>query len=152
LPQLRKGEAIGLNHSRYLLIEFPSRGVPHYANRLFFELQSEGYIPTIAHPERNKEISQNLEVLYNLINQGALAQLTSSSLQGIQGKKIQKISIQMIEYNLVHFIASDAHHESQRPFIMKSIYNNKKLKKYEKNIETLINNAKYIGNDEDVIK
>ena len=113
LPQLRKGEAIGLNHSRYLLIEFPSRGVPHYANRLFFELQSEGYIPIIAHPERNKEISQNLDVLYNLINQGALAQLTSSSLQGIQGKKIQKISIQMIENNLVHFIASDAHHESQ---------------------------------------
>lgn len=132
LPQLRKGEAIGLNHSRYLLIEFPSRGVPHYANRLFFELQSEGYIPIIAHPERNKEISQNLDVLYNLINQGALAQLTSSSLQGIQGKKIQKISIQMIENNLVHFIASDAHHESQRPFIMKSLYNNKKLKKYEK--------------------
>lgn len=152
LPQLRKGEAIGLNHSRYLLIEFPSRGVPHYANRLFFELQSEGYIPIIAHPERNKEISQNLDVLYNLINQGALAQLTSSSLQGIQGKKIQKISIQMIENNLGHFIASDAHHESQRPFIMKSLYNNKKLKKYEKNIENLINNAKYIVNDEDVIK
>ena len=152
LPQLRKGEAIGLNHSRYLLIEFPSRGVPHYANRLFFELQSEGYIPIIAHPERNKEISQNLDVLYNLINQGALVQLTSSSLQGIQGKKIQKISIQMIENNLVHFIASDAHHESQRPFIMKSLYNNKKLKKYEKNIENLINNAKYIVNDEDVIK
>ena len=152
LPQLRKGEAIGLNHSRYLLIEFPSRGVPHYANRLFFELQSEGYIPIIAHPERNKEISQNLDILYNLINQGALAQLTSSSLQGIQGKKIQKISIQMIENNLVHFIASDAHHESQRPFIMKSLYNNKKLKKYEKSIENLINNAKYIVNDEDVIK
>ncbi|MDM7862353.1 tyrosine-protein phosphatase [Staphylococcus borealis] len=70
LPQLRKGEAIGLNHSRYILIEFPSRGVPHYANRLFFELQSEGYIPIIAHPERNKEISQNLDVLYNLINKG----------------------------------------------------------------------------------
>lgn len=58
----------------------------------------------------------------------------------------------MIENNLVHFIASDAHHESQRPFIMKSLYNNKKLKKYEKNIENLINNAKYIVNDEDVIK
>ena len=57
----------------------------------------------------------------------------------------------MIENNLVHFIASDAHHESQRPFIMKSLYNNKKLKN-KKNIENLINNAKYIVNDEDVIK
>ena len=149
LPQLRKGEAIGLNHSRYLLIEFPSRGVPHYTKRLFFELQSEGYIPIIAHPERNKEISQNLDVLYNLINQGALAQLTSSSLQGVQGKNT-KISIQMIENNLVHFIASDAHHESQRPFIMESLYKTKI--KNMKNIENLMNNAKYIIDDEDVIK
>ena len=38
----------------------------------------------------------------------------------------------MIENNLVHFIASDAHHESQRPFIMKSLYNNKKLKNMKK--------------------
>lgn len=35
IPQLDKGEAIGLNHSKYLLIELPSRGVPHYTNRLF---------------------------------------------------------------------------------------------------------------------
>ena len=37
----------------------------------------------------------------------------------------------MIENNLVHFIASDAHHESQRPFIMESLYKTK-IKKYEK--------------------
>ena len=88
-------------------------------------------------------------MLYNLINQGALAQLTSSSLQGVQGKNT-KISIQMIENNLVHFIASDAHHESQRPFIMESLYKTKI--KNMKNIENLMNNAKYIIDDEDVIK
>lgn len=90
IPQLEKGEAIGLNHSKYLLIEFPSGGVPHYTNRLFFELQSKGYVPIIAHPERNKEISQNLDVLFQLVNEGALSQLTSASLSGIHGKKIQK--------------------------------------------------------------
>ena len=150
IQQLEKGEAIGLNHSKYLLIEFPSGRVPHYTNRLFFELQSKGYVPIIAHPERNKEISQNLDVLFDLVNGGALSQLTSASLLGVHGKKLQKISIQMIENNLVHFIASDAHHVSQRPFIMKSLHSNKKLKKYEKNIENLINNAKYIVNNEDV--
>ena len=68
IQQLEKGEAIGLNHSKYLLIEFPSGRVPHYTNRLFFELQSKGYVPIIAHPERNKEISQNLDVLFDLVN------------------------------------------------------------------------------------
>ena len=42
--------------------------------------------------------------------------------------KTTKISIQMIENNLVHFIASDAHHVSQRPFIMKSLHSNKNSK------------------------
>ncbi|WP_085059968.1 tyrosine-protein phosphatase [Staphylococcus haemolyticus] len=152
IPQLEKGEAIGLNHSKYLLIEFPSGGVPHYTNRLFFELQSKGYVPIIAHPERNKEISQNLDVLFKLINEGALSQLTSASLLGKHGKKIQKISLQMIENNLVHFIASDAHHETQRPFIMESLYKDRRLKKYEKSIKSLVNNANYIVKNEDIRK
>lgn len=44
----------------------------------------------------------------------------------------------MIENNLVHFIASDAHHETQRPFIMESLYKDRKLKKYEKSIKILL--------------
>ena len=105
-------------------------GVPHYTNRLFFELQSKGYVPIIAHPERNKEISQNLDVLFDLVNGGALSQLTSASL--VNMVKITKISIQMIENNLVHFIASDAHHDTNRPFVLESLFNDKKLNKYQK--------------------
>lgn len=152
IPQLEKGEAIGLNRSKYLLIEFPSGGVPHYTNRFFFELQSKGYVPIIAHPERNKEISQNLDVLFELVNEGALSQLTSASLIGKHGKKIQKISIQMMENNLVHFIASDAHHETNRPFIMNDLFEDKKLKKYEESIKMLMNNAKFVIDDKDLAK
>ena len=91
LPQLENNQIIGLNHSKYLLIELPSGHVPHYTGRLFFELQSKGYVPIIAHPERNKEISANLDVLYELINAGALSQLTTASLMGHHGKKTQKM-------------------------------------------------------------
>lgn len=93
IPQLEKGKIIGLNHSKYLLIELPSGNVPHYTSRLFYELQSKGYIPIIAHPERNKEISQNLDLLFDLVNAGALSQLTSATLAGKHGKKLQNISI-----------------------------------------------------------
>lgn len=152
IPQLEKGEAIGLNRSKYLLIELPSGGVPHYTNRLFFDLQSKGYIPVIAHPERNKEISQNLDVLFNLVNGGALSQLTSASLIGKHGKKLQKISIQMIENDLVHFVASDAHHDTNRPFILNSIFKEKKLSKYEEKLKELIQNAQVILNNQDLKK
>ena len=33
--------------------------------------------------------------------------------------------LQMIENNLVHFIASDAHHDTKRPFIMESLFKDK---------------------------
>ena len=79
-----------MNHSKYLLIEFPSGG--YYTNRLFFELQSKGYVPIIAHPERNKEISQNLDVLFDLVNGGALSQLTSASLIGKHGKNYKNLN------------------------------------------------------------
>lgn len=152
IPQLENGEAIGLNHSKYLLIELPSNDIPHYTKRLFYELQSRGYIPIIAHPERNKRIITNLDDLYDLINSGALSQLTSASLVGHYGKKIQKLSIQMIENNLTHFIASDAHHTKQRPFIMNELFDNKKIHKYEKNIQKLIENAQFVIQNKDIVK
>ncbi len=152
LPQLKQGKIIGLNNSKYILIEFPSSNVPHYAKRLFFELQSEGYVPIIAHPERNKEISQNLDVLFELINGGALSQLTAASLLGNHGKKLQKISIQMIENNLTHFIASDAHNAENRPFVINSLFNEKKLAPYKNQINQFYVNAKRVISDQDIAK
>ena len=152
LSQLENNQIIGLNHSKYLLIELPSGHVPHYTGRLFFELQSKGYVPIIAHPERNKEISSNLDVLYDLINAGALSQLTTASLIGKQGKKIQKTCLDMIENNLTHFVASDAHHVEKRPFIMESLFKERKLKKHHEEIQSLINNAKFILDNKDLPK
>ena len=47
LPEIEKGNILSLNHSKYLLIELPSNGVPHYTERLFYELLSEGYVPLL---------------------------------------------------------------------------------------------------------
>jgi hypothetical protein len=34
---------------------------------VFYELQLNGYVPVIAHPERNREIRENPSVLYSLV-------------------------------------------------------------------------------------
>jgi len=108
---------------QYLLIEFPTATVPTYTERLFFELQNKGIIPIIVHPERNHEIYENPEVLKNLVEKGALSQLTAVSYTGGLGNKIQKFSKQLIEADLVHFIASDSHNVTNRPFYMKEAKN-----------------------------
>ncbi|MFZ0445437.1 MAG: CpsB/CapC family capsule biosynthesis tyrosine phosphatase [Bacillus sp. (in: firmicutes)] len=115
---LSGGKILPLNETNYLFIEFPSGSVPRYAERLFFDLQTEGLIPIIVHPERNQEIIENPELLYRFVNNGALSQLTAGSLTGYFGKKIKKFSEQLIEADLTHFIASDAHNIRNRTFKM----------------------------------
>ena len=79
------GRILPLNETNYLFIEFPSGSVPRYAERLFFDLQTEGLIPIIVHPERNQEIIENPDLLYKFVNNGALSQ--PGVLRVILGKK-----------------------------------------------------------------
>jgi protein-tyrosine phosphatase len=117
------GELLTLtNESQYIFIEFPSNHVPRYAEQLLFDIQMKGLVPIIVHPERNAEISENPELLYQFVKKGALTQLTAASVAGDFGKKIKKFSLQMIEANLAHFIASDAHNTTNRAFHMREAY------------------------------
>ena len=148
--ELDSNQAIALANSQYILIELPSGHVPSSTKQIIFELQKRGYTPIIAHPERNKAIANDLKLLYELVNSGALAQLTTTSLNGGLGKKLQQVSLQMIDYNLVHFIASDAHNVDSRPFIMDSLFRNKKLKAYHDELNQMIKNAESLLNKERV--
>jgi protein-tyrosine phosphatase len=107
---------LSLNGSKYILVEFPSDHVPRYAEKLLFDIQLKGYIPIIAHPERNREIMTNPHLLLNLVKKGAASQVTAASLAGKFGKKIKKFSLQLVESNLTHFMASDAHNRTNRNF------------------------------------
>ena len=76
----------------------------------------------VVHPERNRIIQEDPHKLKELVQHGALAQLTAASYTGGFGKQIQKLSKQMIEADLVHFIASDAHNTGNRAFHMKEAH------------------------------
>jgi protein-tyrosine phosphatase len=106
----------------YVLIELPYDHVPAYTQRLLFDLQVEGYVPIIAHPERNHEIRERPSILYRMIEKGALAQLTAASIAGEFSSKYQAISRKLIEHELIHFIASDAHNVTRRGFALKAAY------------------------------
>ncbi|EJX17146.1 hypothetical protein SOJ_25950 [Staphylococcus sp. OJ82] len=152
IDDLHNGKIEGINNSKYLLIEFPSNEVPHYSHKLFYELQTMGYVPIIAHPERNKAITENLDILFNLVNVGALSQITSSSLLGDFGRKVKKSSLQMIDNNLTHFVASDAHSSDVRTFVMEKLFRERNLKIYYEDLERLVENGKAVINNEEVSK
>lgn len=124
LKGLAIGEVCTLNDTNYIFIELPAGHVPRYTEKMIYELQLEGKIPVIVHPERNQEITERPDILYKLVKNGALSQVTASSISGKFGKKIKGFSEQLIDSNLVHFIASDAHNTNRRGFHLVHAYDN----------------------------
>ncbi|KMK78299.1 tyrosine-protein phosphatase [Alkalihalobacillus pseudalcaliphilus] len=150
--ELQEGIALSMaDLGTYVFIEFSSNHVPRYAKTLFYQLQVAGYYPIIVHPERNSEIVQNSSLLYEFVNSGVYTQITSSSLTGDNGKNIQKFTKQLIEHNLTHMIASDAHNVTTRPFRMKKAYEvlqsefgSEIVSQYKENAERILNNKALI--------
>lgn len=114
--RLRAGNVLTLNDNHtYLLVELPSSLLPPDYERVIYDIQVQGIIPVIAHPERNLVIMRNPAILQKLTERGILAQITSASVTGEFGKEIQKCARQLIEQGSVQFLASDAHtHEGRR--------------------------------------
>lgn len=122
LADIEKGDIQTVNDTKYILIEFPSDSVPHYASQLFYDLQMNGFQPVIVHPERNRELMTNHHKMYELVHNGALTQVTAASVVGKFGKQIQAFSHQLVEANLTHFVASDAHNTTTRGFLLRDAY------------------------------
>ncbi len=110
---LEDGTICTLNNSSYILIEFPLTSIPPFTNDFLYRLQIKGYKPILAHPERNKEILKNPDILYDLVRRGIFIQMIQK-LTGIQGREIAKKSMMFLEHKMVHFISSDAHSVNTR--------------------------------------
>ncbi|MET1179948.1 CpsB/CapC family capsule biosynthesis tyrosine phosphatase [Peribacillus simplex] len=120
---LEKKEILTLDdNGTYLLLELPSGRVPTYTQEVIYELLLKEITPIIVHPERNKELIANHKLLFELVQEGALTQLTSGSIIGNFGKSIQSFSKKIIEHNLAHFIATDAHNIGSRGFTLQHAY------------------------------
>ena len=115
-------ELLTVANSKYILLELPHSYVPAYLLDLLNEFSIRGIVPVIAHPERNKEVGETPELLEAWIRQGALCQVTAHSLIGQFGRRIQKLSVQLLKRGLIHFVSSDAHNYHTRSFALREAY------------------------------
>ncbi|WP_084315701.1 tyrosine-protein phosphatase [Thalassobacillus devorans] len=142
---LKKEEILPLNiDSGYIFVELPSDQVPRYTKRLLFDLQRDGFKPVIVHPERNKKLIQEPDLLYQFVKGGAYTQVTAASVAGKFGKSIQKFSHQLIEAKLTHLIASDAHNTHSRGFCMKEAYDDIRKQHGTSSVYQFTENAFYV--------
>jgi protein-tyrosine phosphatase len=113
------GGIVPLAGSRYILLEFAAHAIPPLVEQPLYRAQLDGWIPIIAHPERNLVLQTKPELLKSLMRLGAKAQISSGSLTGQFGSSVQKIAIQWLKKGLVHFVATDAHNVTRRPPIVR---------------------------------
>ena len=115
LEDIQAGRLATLNGSSYLLLELWTNTWLPETEQVIFHLRAHGIIPIIAHPERYHTIQQDPHRLAALLQQGALAQLTASSLTGMQGNTARRCAETLLKQGLIHCIASDAHGLHRRP-------------------------------------
>ena len=108
--------------NRFLLLEFPDDDVPTYSADMIFNLMQRGITVQIAHPERNTKLMAQPEILYQLVERGAIAQVTASSYVGVFGKKVQKFAEAIVSHNLGHVFVSDVHDLPNRTYNMQAAF------------------------------
>ena len=143
-------ELLTLNRSRYILLELPTGSIPSSFGELLHELSVLKLVPIIAHPERNAEIAGDPDLLTQFIERGALSQITSHSVIGAFGKKVQRLCLELCRRNLVHFVASDAHHAVLRPYRLRECYEYLRSEAGDRYVEYYHANAASLVADEPV--
>ncbi len=113
---------LGMNKTRYLLVEFPHTHLPPDAIELVYQLVNGGYYPIIAHPERNPTIIKTPKRLMMLRDMGALTQITADSLMETQNQDVMRCAFYLLKKGAVDFIATDAHSAHSRPPVLSAAY------------------------------
>ena len=103
-----------------ILVEFPYVGLRLDLEQRLFELRTRGFVPVLAHPERNPEVQKDPGVLERMVSAGTLVQLTAASVDGRLGRRARTAAHALLERELAHMIASDAHAPEVRAIGMSS--------------------------------
>lgn len=110
---LESGNALTMNGTSYVLVEFlPDAGYEYIENAIR-KLQYAGYLPIIAHVERYEQL-QNRKSLQKLVDMGAYLQVNVSTILGKHGFLLKWRMTQYLKGGLIHFVGTDAHNSKTR--------------------------------------
>ncbi len=110
---------------QYLLFELSYLTKPAGIREIIFEMQMKGYKPLLAHPERYSFLTMNEYEEYK--QAGCLFQLNILSLTGHYGSQAKQTAEQLIENNLINFVATDLHHMQHIQLIHRNAMHSEKL-------------------------
>jgi protein-tyrosine phosphatase len=114
------GPLLSLAGSRYLLLEFDPLGFCPEPRDIVHELALMRWRPVIAHAERVPWLAEKPELLVELVELGAFIQITAGSVVGELGRGPLQCCSFLLDNDMAHFVASDAHDSQRRPPVLSS--------------------------------
>jgi protein-tyrosine phosphatase len=103
-----------VNQTQYQLVEFAESFKMDAMEGVLSQLLQAGMVPVLTHPERNPVFQQHDDLAGRYVQLGCVVQITSGSLTGDFGKTAFKTAMDLLDRDLVHVIASDAHSTKRR--------------------------------------
>jgi protein-tyrosine phosphatase len=104
--ELKREEALTLNGSRYVLVDWSEELSYHQMHAHLHELRMEGYMPILAEPEKETEFQQHPDELYRLIKNGSLVQVNAGSFSKSAPKPQRHLAEKMVQYRWAHIAAN----------------------------------------------
>lgn len=104
-------ESLMTIQDKVILTEFSYAAKPNEPEKFSFAIQTAGYSPILAHPERYAYYHGNYSIYHRLVDLGFMLQLNALSLTGYYGKGAVKAAEYMLKHGLISYIGTDLHHE-----------------------------------------
>jgi tyrosine-protein phosphatase YwqE len=123
--------------NNYLLFEVSYMNPPDNLFHVIFKMQTLGYKPVLAHPERYNYWHTEFEKYESFIDKGVLLQMNLNSLTGYYSIATKKVAERMIEKNMISFLGTDCHHVGHIN-LMKEVV-------YEPHLQTLVESGKLLN-------
>ncbi|HET6245698.1 MAG: capsular biosynthesis protein [Bacteroidetes bacterium] len=117
---------------KYVLFELGFLSPSDSLNNAIFLMQTNGYKPVLAHPERYTYWYRDFNKYYELKEKGVLFQMNINSLTGHYSLDTKKIAERMVDEDMIELLGSDCHnmnHVNLLEQCRKEKYLNKILKK-----------------------
>jgi len=140
MAKLKNKESLLCVKDKTILVELSYAQKPDHLESVSFQLQIDGYIPILAHPERypyyHKDYKNNYTYLKDL---GFDFQLNLLSLTPYYGKEVQQIAQKLLSEGYYDYACTDLHHtrhlEALNTFFTKDslieLFKNHKLRNEE---------------------
>lgn len=104
-----------------LLFEMSYIIEPPQLDTVIFEMQTGGYVPVLAHPERYLFMHERFERYRELKERGVRFQVNINSLGGFYSKAVQKTARKLMNEGWIDYLGSDTHHRRHIDALTKTL-------------------------------